>query len=84
MDNSQKRLICVNFEDETTTSSTDTNSECGAATVSGLVSTWTPSDGWRGPTSALYRSFDNSDGLVFIEGTQEMNTNPLVSGKVRF
>ena len=44
--------------------------------------------GWRepfclaGPKVALYESFDASDGLVLMEGAQQVNSVPLVSGKV--
>ena len=46
--------------------------------------TWNQPSGWTGPSSVLYRSFDNSDGLVLMEGTEaaEMNPVPLVAGKV--
>ena len=33
--------------------------------------------------AALYRSFDNSNGLTMMEGTIQVNFSPLVSGKVR-
>ena len=43
---------------------------------------WTPLDGWAGPSAVLYRSFDISDGLVFIEERVAMGPVPLVPGKV--
>ena len=43
---------------------------------------WNPPCNWDGPEVVLYRSFDKSDGLDFMEGTQQMNIVPLVSGKV--
>ena len=43
---------------------------------------WFPPFGWTGPDTALYRSFDSSDGLVLMEGTQQMGPIPLVPGKV--
>ena len=35
-----------------------------------------------GPAAALYRSFDSPDHLVLMQGTQELSTLPLVTGKV--
>ena len=37
---------------------------------------------WTGPKVALYVSFDASGGLVLMEGAQQVNSVPLVSGKV--
>ena len=38
--------------------------------------------GWKGPKVALYINFDDSNGLDLMEGTQEINQAPLISGKV--
>ena len=46
--------------------------------------TWTPPPGWTGPDAALYRSFDNMIGLIYMEGTQQRNYTPLVAGKVNY
>ena len=45
--------------------------------------TWKQPPEWNGTDPVLYRSFDNADGLVFMEGTQQINTMPLVSGQVK-
>ena len=45
--------------------------------------TWAPPSGWTGPDAVLYRGFCDSDGLVLMEGTSQLNYLPLVSGKVR-
>ena len=37
---------------------------------------------WTGPKVALYETFDDSGGLVLMEGAQQVNSVPLVSGKV--
>ena len=37
---------------------------------------------WTGPTAALYQSFDDSDGLVMMEGTAPGDSVPLVCGQV--
>ena len=37
---------------------------------------------WTGPKVALYESFDASSGLVLMEGAQQVESVPLVSGKV--
>ena len=37
---------------------------------------------WTGPKVALYESFDASSGLVLMEGTKQVDSVPLVSGKV--
>ena len=46
--------------------------------------TWIKPSEWTGPDAILYRSFDSSDGLVLMEGTEpaEINSVPLVAGKV--
>ena len=46
--------------------------------------TWIQISGWTGPDAVLYWSFDSSDGLVLMEGTEatEIKPVPLVSGKV--
>ena len=43
---------------------------------------WTPPSGWTGPSAALYRTFDSLDGLVLMEGIQQIGAVPPVSGKV--
>ena len=43
---------------------------------------WTPPAGWTGPPAALYSCFDSLDGLVLMEGIQQIGEVPLVSGKV--
>ena len=45
--------------------------------------TWSSPPSWSGPDAALYRSFDDSDGLVLREGFTMINIIPFVSGKVR-
>ena len=37
---------------------------------------------WTGPKVALYENFDASSGLVLMEGTKQVDSVPLVSGKV--
>ena len=37
---------------------------------------------WTGPKVVLYQSFDASSGLVLMEGTEQVVSFPLVSGKV--
>ena len=37
---------------------------------------------WTGPKVALYESFDGSSRLVLMEGAQQVDSVPLVSGKV--
>ena len=44
---------------------------------------WIPPSGWNGPSAALYRSFDISDGLVLMEGYVLMSNVTLVAGKVK-
>ena len=36
-----------------------------------------------GADAAFYYNFDSSDGFVLMEGTQQMGSVPLVTGKVR-
>ena len=43
---------------------------------------WNPPSNWNGPEAVLYRHFDNSSDLAFMEGTQQIHIVPLVSGKV--
>ena len=43
---------------------------------------WSPPSDWSGPSAALYRSFDSSDGLVLIEASVLLSNVPLVTGKV--
>ena len=55
--------------------------------VSGLQSNvnWTPPSNWTGPNAVFYQSFDSSDGLVLMEGTEPTSDCiPLVSGKVGY
>ena len=45
--------------------------------------TWIKPSRWNGPDAVLYRSFDSSDRLFLMEGTEaEINSVLLVSGKV--
>ena len=44
--------------------------------------TWIPPNGWTGPDAAVYWGFDNSDGFVLMEGTEEKGLVPLVTGQV--
>ena len=37
---------------------------------------------WTGPTAALYRSFDHSDGLILMEEDVKIHEVSLVTGKV--
>ena len=37
---------------------------------------------WTGPKVALYENFDASSGLVLMEGTKQVDSVPLASGKV--
>ena len=46
------------------------------------LETWIPPVNWTGPDAAIYYNFDNSDGFVLMEGTQEMGPVPLVTGQV--
>ena len=46
---------------------------------------WNPPSNWTGPSAVLYQSFDNSDGFILKEGTQNVSVPvPLVSGKVSY
>ena len=45
---------------------------------------WTEPNYWVGPQAALYQSFDGLDGIVLMEGSQEVCHNPLLAGKVKF
>ena len=56
------------------------SSEVPLTAVSG--ETWSSASGWTGPCSNLYYSFDVSDGLVLMEGTQDMRSPSIVSRKV--
>ena len=47
------------------------------------IGTWNSTIGWSGPAPALYRSFDDSSGVVLKEGLTVMNNIPFMSGKVR-
>ena len=47
-----------------------------------LLEGWGLQPRWKGPKAVLYMSLDGSDGLVFMEGTQEIYPTPLVSGHV--
>ena len=54
-------------------------------TTSVMVSedeTWNPQSGWTGPSAVLYRSFDNSHGLVLMERSHQISQFNLVSGMV--
>ena len=44
--------------------------------------TMNPRSGWNGPPAVLYRSFDNSYGLVLMERSLQINQINLLSGKV--
>ena len=60
-------------------------SELVEQTTSFLVTegTWAAPSRWTGPPAVLYRSFDSSDGLVLMEGTEAtLDSVTLVSGKV--
>ena len=54
-------------------------------TTSLMVSnrSWNAPSEWTGPDAVVYRSFDNPDGLVLMQGTQQMTSLSLISGKVR-
>ena len=43
---------------------------------------WTPPPGWNGTYPVLYWSFDKIGDLVRVEGTSQVNFNPIVPGKV--
>ena len=47
-----------------------------------IIEGWGLQPRWKGPKAVLYVSLDDSDRLVFMEGTQELNHIPLVSGQV--
>ena len=47
------------------------------------IGNWVQPFGWTGPCPALYRSFDNMDDLMFMEGTEQKNYASLVSGQVQ-
>ena len=44
---------------------------------------WMVPDGWTGPEPILYWNFDNLDGLVLMEGTEQKHYDALTDGKVR-
>ena len=44
---------------------------------------WSEPDGWTGPDPVLYWSFDNLDGLMLMEQTQQAVYDALTDGKVR-
>ena len=43
---------------------------------------WNPPSNWNGTGAVLYRHFDSSCDLVLMEGSQQMNIIPLITGKV--
>ena len=55
-------------------------------TSAGISSeTWIPPTNWTGPNATLYWSFDRTDGIVLVEGTQMICTTvPLVTGQVLY
>ena len=59
--------------------STDPSYMCQGA-VSG--ETWSAPSGWTGPCAGLYYSFDVSDLLILMEGTQQMDSPSIVFWKV--
>ena len=44
--------------------------------------TWIPPANWTGPDAAIYLSFDSSAGLMFMEGSVEMASAPIIVGKL--
>ena len=63
--------------------STESDSGCQTTvTILDFGEIWEPLSGWTGPNSALYRSFDDLDGLVLMEGNERVDSITLVSGKV--
>ena len=47
-----------------------------------LVVEWIEPNGWIGPDPVLYWNFDTPERMSLMEGTEESNFPPLVSGKV--
>ena len=43
---------------------------------------WTPPPGWNGTYPVLYWSFDKIGDLVRMEGTSQVDFDPIVPGKV--
>ena len=43
---------------------------------------WNPPRNWNGPEAVLYRHFDSFCDLAVMEGSQQTNIAPFVSGKV--
>ena len=48
-----------------------------------VVPEWNVPTCWTGPKDVFYLNFDSSDGLVLMEGSEEVNYTPLVIGKVK-
>ena len=49
----------------------------------GAHGAWNPPSSRNGPPAALYRSFNDLDGMILMEGTVRVDQIALVSGKVR-
>ena len=43
---------------------------------------WRQPSGWTGPSVNLYESFDCMDSLTLMEGTEVVEKNALIAGKV--
>ena len=43
---------------------------------------WRQPTGWTGPQPVLHLSFDNLDGLMLMEGTEQKDYDALTQGKV--
>ena len=55
----------------------------GTTSAMGAYGAWNPLSSWNGPPAVFYRSFDDPDGLILMEGTVRVNQIALVSEKVR-
>ena len=65
---------------EATVDATTNVGETIKSTVS--CDNWNPPSGWTSSCPVLYRSFDNADGLVLMEGTTSVNSASIVIGQV--
>ena len=43
---------------------------------------WDQPPEWAGPVPILYQSFDTSQNIILMEGTQQRNLITLIAGKV--
>ena len=72
----------LGFGDETTLEPNETSTESYLCNTTIINETWISPANWTGSDPILYISFDYPDCLIMMEGTQQIHTVPLGSGKV--